>query len=164
MLHPALPILLLAVTAPAVAAFDVTPVDAGSRDGVAVQQSIDGAMFAQMTIRERVVIRVPRMSAASRLPVPVPVRYKEKKGPKCVAAADLAGALIQEPGAVDLVITGGKRLRARLDKDCGPLDYYGGFYLRPAADGKVCAGRDVLRMRSGASCGIATFRTLVAAK
>ena len=159
MLHPALPILLLAVTAPAVAALDAAPPDA-----VPAQQSLDGTMVAQMTIRERVVIRVPRMSAASRLPVPVPVRYKEKKGPKCVAAAELAGALIQEPGAVDLVITGGKRLRAKLDKDCGPLDYYAGFYLRPAADGKVCAGRDVLRMRSGASCGIATFRTLVAAK
>lgn len=152
MLHPALPILLIAVAAPAVAALG---------DGTGQR---DGTLFAQMTIHERVIIRLPRMGPAARAPIPAPIRYKEKKGPKCVAAANLGGALIQEPGAVDLVMSGGKRLRARLDKDCGPLDYYGGFYLRPAADGQVCAGRDVIRMRSGASCGIATFKTLVPAK
>ncbi len=54
-------------------------------------------------------------------------------------------------------MAGGKRLRAHLDDDCGPMDFYNGFYLRPKADGKVCADRDVLRMRSGASCGIAKF-------
>ncbi|WP_137897491.1 hypothetical protein [Sphingomonas sp. 2SG] len=151
MLHPAFPILLIAVAAPAAAALGG---GAGQRDGT---------LLAQMTIHERVIIRLPLMGAA-RAAIPAPVRYKEKKGPKCVAAADLGGALIQTPGAVDLVMNGGKRLRARLDKDCGPLDYYGGFYLRPAADGQVCAGRDVIRMRSGASCGIATFKTLVPAK
>ena len=152
MLHPALPILLIVLAAPAAAALGV---DSGQRDGT---------VFAQMTVHERVIIRLPRMGAARRTPSPPPVRYKEKKGPKCVAAADLGGAMIQEPGAVDLVMSGGKRLRARLDKDCGPLDYYGGFYLRPAADGRVCGGRDVIRVRSGASCGIAAFRTLVPAK
>lgn len=145
--YPALPILLIALAAPAAAAMG----------------QVDGVEMAQLTIRERVIIRVPRMGAA-RAAIPAPIRYKEKKGPKCVAAADLGGALIQEPGAVDLVMAGGKRLRARLDKDCGPLDYYGGFYLRPAADGQVCGGRDVIRMRSGASCGIAAFKTLVPAK
>lgn len=145
--YPALPILLIALAAPAAAAM-------GQRDRVEI---------AQLTIRERVVIRVPRMGAAGAA-LPAPIRYKEKKGPKCVAAADLGGALIQEPGAVDLVMAGGKRLRARLDRDCTPLDYYGGFYLRPAADGKVCADRDVIRVRSGASCGITTFKTLVPAK
>ena len=153
MLHPALPILLLAVA---------TPI-AASRD-VGAAPPLDGTVLAQMTIHERVIIRLPRMAPARRAPIPSPTRYKEKKGPKCVAAADLGGALIQVPCAVDLVMSGGKRLRARLDKDCGPLDYYEGFYLRPAADGQVCGGRDVIRMRSGASCGIATFKTLVPAK
>ncbi|WP_230632381.1 hypothetical protein [Sphingomonas sp. Leaf37] len=152
MLHPAFPVSLLAIAAPAVASV-----------GDALAQ-LDGMQWAQTTIHERVVIRVPRMSmsrSVGRVAIPAPiVRYKEKKGPKCVAVADLGGALITEAGAVDLVMAGGKRLRAKLDDDCGPMDFYSGFYLRPAADGKVCADRDVIRMRSGASCGISTFKTL----
>lgn len=145
------------------AADSLTPVDAHITDGMAR----DGVQFAQVTVHERIIIRVPRMAtartpaAAARLSVPQPIRYKEKKGPKCIAVADIGGALVSAPDAVDLVLAGGKRLRAHLD-DCGPMDFYNGFYLRPKADGKVCADRDVLRMRSGASCGIAKFKTLVA--
>lgn len=151
MLHPAIPASLIALAAPALAA-------AGDSIG-----QLDGVVVAQMTVRERVIIRLPRMATSrtiARAPAPVPVKYKEKKGPKCVAVADMGGAMIVEPGAVDLVMEGGKRLRAKLDDDCGPMDFYNGFYLRPAADGKVCANRDVIRMRSGASCAIATFKTL----
>lgn len=156
MLQSALPMSLLALAAPAVAV-------AGDSSG-----QLDGVELAQMTIHERIVIRVPRMAparAAARTPiVPATVRFKEKKGPKCVAVADMGGALVAQQGAIDLILTGGKRLRARLDDDCGPMDFYNGFYLRPAADGKVCSGRDVIRMRSGASCQITRFRTLVAAR
>ena len=151
MLHPAITASLIALAAPALAA-------AGDSIG-----QLDGVVVAQMTVRERVIIRLPRMATPrtiTRAPAPVPVKYKEKKGPKCVAVADMGGAMIVEPGAVDLVMEGGKRLRAKLDDDCGPMDFYNGFYLRPAADGKVCANRDVIRMRSGASCAIATFKTL----
>lgn len=152
MLHSAIPASLLALAAPALAA---------AGDSMA---QLDGVQVAQVTVRERVIIRLPRMAPAqsmARAAVPAPVRYKEKKGPKCVDVADMGGAMIVEPGAVDLVMEGGKRLRARLDDDCGPMDFYSGFYLRPAADGRVCAKRDVIRMRSGASCEIATFRTLL---
>ena len=151
MLHSAIPASLLALAAPALAA---------AGDSMA---QMDGVRVAQVTVHERVIIRLPRMATPrtiTRAPAPVPVKYKEKKGPKCVAVADMGGAMIVEPGAVDLVMEGGKRLRAKLDDDCGPMDFYNGFYLRPAADGKVCANRDVIRMRSGASCAIATFKTL----
>ena len=149
MLHSALPVSLLALVAPALAtAGDQPPV-------------LDGVQLAQMTIHERIIIRVPRMSVTQQARrVPIPIVYREKKGPKCVAAADLAGALIVQRDTVDLVLAGGRRLRAHLDNDCAPMDYYGGFYLRPAADGKVCANRDVIRVRSGATCGITTFKTL----
>lgn len=153
MLHPAIPVSLLALVAPAVASVG---------DELA---QLDGVVVAQMTVHERLIIRVPRMrSAPVSRPTPTPTRWKEKKGPKCIAVADMGGALVSAPGVVDLVLTGGKRVRARLDDDCGPMDFYNGFYLRPAGDGKVCADRDVIRIRSGASCGIAAFRTLVAAK
>lgn len=152
MTHPALPVALLALAAPAAAA---------------VGDDLGRVQMAQITVHERVIVRVPRMSARARAlrpSLPTPTKWKEKKGPKCLAVGDMAGALISEPGTVDLVLAGNHRLRARLDKDCGPLDFYSGFYLRPAADGQVCAGRDEIRMRSGTRCAITTFRTLLPAR
>lgn len=145
-----LPVLLLALVAPAAA--------------------LDGQMrVAQLTIRERLIIRVPRVVvpgvvAVGRAP-PIPVRptvWREAKGPKCIRAQAMAGAMITSPKQVDLVLIGGKRVRARLERACRPLDFYAGFYLRPARDGMICADRDAIKIRSGASCGIDEFKTLVA--
>lgn len=140
MVHPAIPASLLALALPVMAA----PPDLSAADGG----------IAQVTIHERVILRLPRMSP------PKPVEWKEHKGPKCIAAATLAGAMLAPKGAVDLVLAGGKRLRAKLDGDCEALDFYSGFYIRPAGDGMVCADRDAIRTRSGASCPIDTFRLL----
>lgn len=144
---PLPPLLLLALAAPAAAV-------------------ADGDMRrAQLTIRERIIIRVPRMTAPpgrTSLPVTTPMRWKETKGPKCIPAQGMAGAMVTSAKQVDLVLLGGKRVRAKLDGDCKPLDFYGGFYLRPAADGMICADRDAIKVRSGASCGIDEFKTLVA--
>jgi hypothetical protein len=113
-------------------------------------------MFAQLTIRQQLIIRVP-----SRVRPPAdPVRYREKNGPKCIPASDLAGAQISNYG-VDLLLRGGKRVRAKLADDCPPLDYYSGFYIRQGGDGQVCAERDSIRVRSGGSCEIERFRRLV---
>jgi hypothetical protein len=146
--HPGLSVTLLALALPVLGAGDRV-----SRARVEA---------AQLTIRERIVIRVPRMPMATA--APKPIKWKEKKGPKCVAAAGMAGALISARNQVDLVMVGGKRLRVKLDGDCRPLDYYGGFYLRPASDGMICADRDAIRVRSGASCEIDQFRLLEASK
>ena len=149
MIHPLIPVTLLALAAPAAAAM-------GDGEG--------GVLLAQLTVHERIIIRVPRMQpSVSRSPTPPAERWKEKKGPKCVAASALAGAMISQPGSVDLILAGGQRLRAKIDEDCGPLDYYSGFYLRPATDGEICANRDVIRVRSGGSCEIEGFKKLVAA-
>jgi hypothetical protein len=91
-----------------------------------------------------------------------PIVWKERKGPKCVAPANLAGVLITKPGTVDMVLYGGKWLRAKLDGECKSLDFYSGIYLKPGADGHVCADRDVIRARSGAKCGISAFKALEA--
>lgn len=139
MRRAALPLLLIALAAPALAA------------------SGDPWEFAQLTIRQRVIVRVPRMAP---LPPPKPIRWVEKKGPKCIPAADLAGALVTERDKLDLVLRGGKRVRAQLEDDCHGLDFYRGFYLKPAADGMVCADRDAVRARSGAKCPIDKFRSL----
>lgn len=144
MIHPAIPVTILALLAP-------TAAGVGDVD-------VDGVSYAQLTIRERIVVRVPVARGAP----PKPIRWKEKKGPKCVAIASMAGALVSEKAAVDLVLAGGRRIRAKLDSDCRPLDFYSGFYLKPSADGMACAGRDSIRVRSGASCQIDGFKSLVA--
>ena len=119
----------------------------------------------QVIIRERIVIRIPRMRPAPPpSPTPVLMRWKEKGGPRCVDAKGIAGATIGASDAIDLIMAGAKRMRARLDQTCPSLDFYTGFYIKPNADGKVCATRDAIRSRSGAVCPIRDFRKLVAAR
>jgi hypothetical protein len=127
---------------------------------IAAEAAPDPVLLAQLTIRERVIVRVPRMSAAA-APLPAPVRWAEKKGDKCLPMGSLAGALVSGPQAVDFVLIGGQRLRAKLDDDCHALDFYSGFYVRPQPDGMMCAGRDAVRTRSGGVCPIRQFRRLV---
>ena len=120
-----------------------------------------------VVIQQRMIIRVPRMPASPAAlpaaPLP-PIRWVERRGEKCVPAGDLAGAAITRADRVDLILSGGKRLRALLEEDCPSLDFYTGFYLKPSADGKLCAARDTIRSRSGSSCRIKAFRTLVPAR
>jgi hypothetical protein len=89
------------------------------------------------------------------------VTWSEKKGPKCVMMGDLVGAAISAPDSIDLMIDDGSRIRARLDDDCPPLDYYSSYYLKPTPDGMVCADRDAIRSRSGGSCPIEEFKRLI---
>ena len=153
MVHRAIPVTLLALTAPAAA------IDRDADRG--------GVEYAQVTIHERIIIRVPRVAPAqvSRLAPAAPppaTEWKEKKGPKCIAPADVGGAVFRRSEQVDLVMIGGRRLRAKLAGDCGPMDFYSGVYIRPGSDGRICADRDAIRTRSGATCPIDDFRTLVA--
>lgn len=147
----ALPVILLALAAPVAATAD-SPAD-------------EGVQLAQLTIHERIIIRVPMAPPpAAAAPRQQPIRWRETRGPRCIAAQSMAGALVSAPNQIDLVLAGGRRIRAKLDGDCRPLDFYRGFYLRPSADGLICADRDTIRVRSGAQCGIDQFRLLLAAK
>ncbi|MEH3108291.1 MAG: hypothetical protein PGN09_13760 [Sphingomonas fennica] len=110
-------------------------------------------------IRERVVIRVPAFLGGKR-----GQPWREKKGPQCVPLDQIAGAAVNAPRSVDVIVRGGLRYRARFSSSCPDLDYYGGFYILPTADGRVCAERDTVRARSGGECEIERFRTLVPRK
>lgn len=145
---------LLALLASATAA--TAPSPAGPTQGNAL---------AQVQFRGQIIIRIPSAPMPAAAP-PVgnfgkPLRYDEKKGPKCIAVGQLGGAIVNN-GDLDLVLKGGERVRAKLDGDCDALGFYTGFYLKPSADGQVCAGRDEIRTRSGDSCGIKRFHRLVA--
>jgi hypothetical protein len=143
--NPLTPILMLALAAP--------PAVAAVHDGVVV---------AQLTIRQRIIIRVPQpmsRSAASPVPLP-PVKLDEKKGPKCVPIAKLAGSGVARKSSVDLLLSDGSMMRAKLGDDCPALDFYAGLYLKPTPDGMLCADRDTIRARSGRACPISSFKKL----
>lgn len=113
--------------------------------------------LAQLTIREQIIIRVPRRTPPPR------IVWHERRGDRCVAIAALAGAAVNAPDSVDFILRGGRMVRAKLDALCPALDYYSGFYVVPTKDGRMCADRDAIHDRSGNECGIARFRRLLAA-
>lgn len=115
-----------------------------------------GSSFARIIIRQTMIVRVP-----NRRGTPAPIRWKSRKGPKCVEMATIAGAAIVADDAIDLVLRGGQRLRAQFASSCPALDYYSGFYMLPTDDGQICADRDVIRTRSGGQCEIQRFRKLM---
>jgi hypothetical protein len=119
----------------------------------------------QMAFRGQIVIRVPGVPSAAAAPLVGnnagrPVRLIERKGPKCIAVSQLGGAAVNGRD-LDIVLKGGAQVRAKLDGDCAAFSNYGNFYLKPSADGQICAGRDSIRTRSGDSCGIKRFHKLV---
>ena len=128
--------------------------------------------ITSVTVQQRMIIRVPRLPVG-RMPItgprgpsaPLPpIRWVEKKTDKCIPVVSLAAAAVTGTDSVDLLLNGGKRLRARFGSECPALDFYSGFYVKMPADGKVCASRDSFRARSGGECRIKSFRALVPAK
>lgn len=108
-----------------------------------------------MTVEQQVILRVP-VRPNPRLQL----RWEEEKGPKCLPAAAIAGAMMSSPDSIDILLRNRQRMRAKLDDDCDGLDFYGALYLH-TEDGKFCAKRDVIRNRMGGTCRIEKFRTLV---
>ncbi len=113
------------------------------------------AQSVQYSVHQRIIIRVPRVEPVK------PVEWRETKASRCTPLDGIAGAAFLKAGSVDLVFSDGRRLRAKFADDCPAIDFYSGFYIRPTADGQVCARRDAVRSRSGAACEIRTLRRLV---
>lgn len=120
---------------------------------------LDGIEIAQMSIRQTVVIRIP-----SAPPPPPRIRWREKKTLKCVPVSNLGGYAISQPDSIDLIVKGGARYRARLERGCPSIAFYSGFYIQPPVDGRICAGRDMFHSRAGGQCAIDKLRTLVPEK
>ena len=108
-----------------------------------------------MIVQDEVIFRIPirpRVSPA--------IEWVEHKGPKCIPANMLAGAVLSGPSSIDFVLRDRQRVRAVMDSECPALDFYRDFYLQPDDD-YVCAKRETIRSRVGGSCRIEKFRTLV---
>lgn len=126
---------------------------------VAAAPSVSVEFFGQDAIlqrlRTRTVIRVERIEVP-RIPA-----YREHRADRCIEMRHIRAAAVSSATTVDFVMDNGHRLRARLEAACPQLGFYGGLYLRSTADGRVCAGREVVRARSGRACGIESFVRLV---
>ena len=124
---------------------------------------IGGGVQAQETQRTRVLrVTVQRFTA---LPLPRPLpRWNESRGGKCINRTDIAAAAVNGPSSVDFILRDRTRRRAKLQSNCPALDYYGGFYLKPTADGRICQDRDAVHARSGGECEIDAFRKLTPAR
>lgn len=109
----------------------------------------------RVVINREVVISIPiRPRPRQR------IDWIEKKGPKCIGTDRLAGAMWSGPSSIDFVLRDRSRIRAEMDDECPALDFYKGFYLQPD-DERVCAKRESIQNRVGASCRIERFRRLV---
>lgn len=109
-----------------------------------------------VVIQNELIIRIPVRPR----PLPTDIEWIERKGPRCVPAERIRGAMLAPSGEVDFLLPGAARLRAELSEDCPALDFYSGFYLTPEDD-RLCAGRDTIQSRMGGSCPIDRFRLLV---
>jgi len=118
------------------------------------------------------VIHVPRITVTTttivtrnrNAPTPPPPPMIERKGDDCVRMQRIVAFSVTRNDSVDLMLNDGTRMRAKLGSDCPSLGFYSGFYVRPNPDGKMCVNRDSIRSRSGGSCAIQAFRTLVPAR
>jgi hypothetical protein len=107
-----------------------------------------------LVVEREVIMRIPVR------PRPVqPFTWEEKRGPKCIEAANIRGAALSGRETVDFLLFDRTRLRAQLSGNCPALDFYNGFYVTPEK-GKLCARRDEIHSRIGRSCTIERFRRL----
>jgi hypothetical protein len=109
----------------------------------------------RVVINEELIISIPiRPRQLQR------IDWVEKKGPKCIPAERIAGAMWSGPTSIDFVLRDRSRIRAVMDDECPALDFYKGFYLQPD-DARICAKRETIRSRVGGTCRIERFRHLV---
>ena len=159
--------------AAAAPAADATPPVAAPDPLVAISTpSMDQASsFWQMVIEQQLIIRVParrsplnNFAAERSTPkreIELPIVWKEKKAPKCVAMRNIMGMQAVQRDSIDLITRQRQRLRAQLNRGCRALDFYAGFYMEGSKDGKLCEDRDEIHARTGAKCEIDKFRLMV---
>jgi hypothetical protein len=112
---------------------------------------------SRLVVQDEVILRIPVQAH----PMAPQFEWQEKKGPKCIPAAAIRRGMLSGPEQIDFILSGGGRVRARLEEDCPALDFYGGFYLQYGRDQQICAHRDAVMSRIGGSCAIERFKLLI---
>lgn len=122
------------------------------------QPQAQGFVFHQQVIIR--VTPVPRAGGNRLAQNNQTITWRESGGPRCIPVRAILGAAQISQDSIDLVLRDATRIRARLERHCPAMDYYFGVYVRPNADGMLCADRDAFRARSGGTCEIERFRLL----
>ena len=110
---------------------------------------------SRLVMKNGVIWRVPVVPRSPRQRI----NWVERKGPKCIPTKSIRRAILSSPEQVDLILANRSRVRAKFDRNCDALDFYGGFYLQ-MQDQFLCADRDAVHSRMGSSCTIEKFRNL----
>ncbi len=124
----------------------------------------------QVSIQQSVTIRInPR-------PAPMPMqtalfapgfeggsepRFIERKFGKCLSINAIFGVQPVTNDKLLLILNDRRMVTAQLEKGCQARQFYSGFLIKRNADGQVCASRDALQSRSGASCQVTGFRQII---
>jgi hypothetical protein len=142
---------------------------AGAEPFRALQEARRPPLAGQVRIEQRVIIRIAPSSPAvrERMLAELPRRaagFEERRMGGCVEIDDIAGVQPAEENRLLLFMRDRRVLTAALERTCKSEDYYSGFYLERNADGQLCPRRDQLQSRAGASCRVAQFHRLVAAR
>lgn len=138
---------------------------------VGAQTPDQASSFWQVVIEQQLIIRVPAQRSQlnnfaagpspSRRATELPIVWKEKKAPKCVAMRNILGMQAVQRDSIDIITRQKQRLRAQLNRGCRALDFYAGFYMQGSKDGRLCEDRDQIHARTGAKCEIDKFRLMV---
>lgn len=125
----------------------------------------------QVRIEQRVIIRVApargtRQDLIANLPpgTKISLHYRERPMKRCVQMTNIAGVQSGPQNRLILFMRDRHIVSAALEKACSARDFYSGFYVERSEDGLLCSGRDMLKSRTGASCGVRRLSHLVAVK
>lgn len=111
---------------------------------------------SRLVVQQEIILRVPVV----RPRLPRPIRWVEKKGPKCIGSSQIVAAALADERSIDFLLRDRTRIRAKMDEDCPTLDFYGNFYIQPD-DERICAKREEIRSRIGGSCRIERFKRMM---
>jgi len=125
----------------------------------------------QVRIEQRVIIRIAPSSPAAqeRMAELAPrasgrTRFEEEKLDGCIPIAAIAGVQPAEQNRLLLFMRDHKVLSAALERACTAQDFYSGFYVERSDDGQLCARREKLQSRAGASCRVTQLNRLIAVR
>jgi len=147
-------------------------VPAAGLEGVAapvrvLEQAQQPPVVNQVRIEERVIIRIgpssPRAFEQSMENLARKAEsYKEEKIGDCVAIGAIRAVYPSKENRLLLFMRDRRVLSASLERTCHAEDFYSGFYVERSEDGQLCARRDKLQSRAGASCRMSRLNRLVA--
>ena len=121
--------------------------------------TFDSETWNQVRIEQHLTIRIypgqlPRGAFLAAPQPAAPQRGPDKRQIRCVAMSALGGLHLTGANQLTLVLRDERMVLATLPKICSASAFYSGFYVEPTADGMLCARRDVIHSRAGATCSI----------